>query len=92
MSKPTGLAAFTRKPSPASPVDPETNKSTPTAAETEPGPRMRGKGATVALTVRLTRSQWERLHQLAVSEGVSIQQLAVRGLSHVFGERGLPKL
>ncbi len=51
-----------------------------------------GEGALVALTVRLTRPQWERIHQLAVSEGVSIQQLAVRGLSHVLNERGLAEL
>jgi hypothetical protein len=30
------------------------------------------------------------LHQLAVSEGVSLQELAVRGLSQVFVAKGLP--
>lgn len=91
MSKSTGLAAFTRKPLSAPPTPSELSVP-PTPATNEPGMRVRGKGATVALTVRLTRSQWERIHQLAVSEGVSIQQLAVRGLSHMFEERGLPKL
>ena len=43
----------------------------------------------MALTVRLPHSEWERLHRLAVSEGVSIQTLAVRGLSLVFREKGL---
>jgi hypothetical protein len=38
----------------------------------------------------LPRADWERLHQLAVSEGTSIQQLAVRGLSNVFAAKGLP--
>jgi hypothetical protein len=52
--------------------------------------RERGKKDTVALTVRLPRGEWERLHRLAVSEGVSIQTLAVRGLSLVFVEKGLP--
>jgi hypothetical protein len=33
--------------------------------------------------------EWERLHGLVVSEGVSIQTLAVRGLSLVFKEKGL---
>jgi hypothetical protein len=42
------------------------------------------------LTVRLTRAEWERVHQLAVSEGTSIQQLALKGLSKVFAEKGLP--
>jgi hypothetical protein len=40
--------------------------------------------------VRLPRAEWERLHQLAVSEGKSIQQLAVAGLSKVFNAKGLP--
>lgn len=54
--------------------------------------RERGKKETVALTVRLPRGEWERLHRLAVSEGVSIQTLAVRGLSLVFREKGLPAI
>ena len=78
MSKPTGLAAF---------AGTSTKKAAGAALARE-----RGKGALVALTVRLTRPQWERIHQLAVSEGVSIQQLAVRGLSHVLRERGLAEL
>lgn len=52
--------------------------------------RRKGQGTTVALTVRLPRAEWERLHQLAVSEGTSIQQLAVTGLSKVFTAKGLP--
>jgi len=56
---------------------------------TPPLVRERGKKDTVALTVRLPREEWERLHHLAVSEGVSIQAFAVRGLSLVFAERGL---
>jgi 3-oxoacyl-ACP reductase-like protein len=52
--------------------------------------RQRGKSDTVALTVRLPRGEWERLHQLAVAEGTSIQRLAVKGLSRVFEEKGLP--
>jgi hypothetical protein len=54
--------------------------------------RERGKKGTVALTVRLLREEWERLHHLAVSEGVSIQALAVRGLSLVFAEMGQPAI
>ncbi len=81
MSKPTGLAAFAG-----------TSTKNAGAAPGAALARERGKGALVALTVRLTRPQWERIHQLAVSEGVSIQQLAVRGLSHVLSERGLADL
>jgi hypothetical protein len=63
-----------------------------TAKPIRPLVRERGKKETVALTVRLPRGEWERLHQLAVSEGVSIQTLAVRGLSLVFREKGLPAI
>jgi hypothetical protein len=44
----------------------------------------------VSLSVRLTRDDWERLHQLAVAEGVSLQALIMRGLSQVFTSKGLP--
>ena len=86
MSKQTGLAAFTaRKAGP----QPEAVAQLPveTAAPSE---RKRGKGEVVALTVRLSRAEWERVHQLAVAEGTSIQQLALKGLSKVFAEKGLP--
>lgn len=81
----TGLAAFTRK-TPA-PVDSSNDQ-----IEGAPPARQRGKGEVVALTVRLPRADWERLHQLAVAEGTSIQQLAVRGLSRIFTDKGLPTL
>ena len=82
-TKPTGLAAFTQKRG-TERVD---------TGGTEPAPttvRRKAQGATVALTVGLPRAEWERLHQLAVSEGTSIQQLAVAGLSKVFTAKGLP--
>jgi len=70
------LSKFTRKASP----------------QTVPASRVRGKKETVALTVRLRRSDWERLHQLAVSEGVSIQTLALQGFNRVFADKGLPRI
>ena len=91
--KPTGLSAFTAKrtsplaapsPAPAPDQDPP-----PPAAPTN---RSRAQGATVALTVRVSRADWSRLHQLAVAEGVSIQTLAIRGFSRVFEAQGLPGL
>jgi hypothetical protein len=85
-TKPTGLAAFTRR----SAVTPQAVSTGDSAVSS--GERQRGKKDVVALTVRLPRAEWERLHQLAVSEGVSIQTLAVRGLNRVFSEKGLPKL
>ncbi|MBF0476407.1 MAG: hypothetical protein HQK59_11340 [Deltaproteobacteria bacterium] len=84
MSKqPTGLSAFTRKTA-------ITPTEQPISTEALPQERERGKGNVVSLTVRLSRADWERLHQLAVSEGTSIQKLAVRGLSKIFAEKGLP--
>ena len=50
----------------------------------------RGLKSTVALTVRIPRSEWERLHGLAISEGVSLQSIAIRGLSRIFADKGLP--
>ena len=84
-AKVTGLAAFTKRGS----AQPEIMaEETPTTTQH----RQRAKKEVVALTVRLQRAEWERLHQLAVSEGMSIQSLAVRGLNRVFTEKGLPRL
>ncbi len=87
-AKPTGLAAFTRgrgaEPAQVAPDRPAAAKSATT--------RKRAQGETVALTVRLTRGDWVRLHQLAVAEGVSLQALALDGFSKVFAEHGLPPL
>ena len=85
MSKPTGLAAFTVRKT----TSPEV---APGMGVPAPARRTRGKGPTVALTIRLPRAEWARLHQLAVAEGVSLQQLVLEGLSRVFTERGLPSL
>jgi hypothetical protein len=89
----TGLAKFAA-PSKVAPTTPAS--STSSAAEAAPvatvSERTRGKGETVNLTVRLSRGDWERVHQLAVSEGTSIQKLAVNGLSRIFLEKGLPGL
>jgi hypothetical protein len=82
-TKPTGLAAFTR------------NRGAPASSPETPAPkagRKRAQGETVALTVRVPRAEWARLHQLAVAEGVSLQSLALNGLSKVFAEHGLPPI
>lgn len=85
-TKATGLAAFTKR-GVVQPATSETGAQKPVDVE-----RQRAKKNVVALTIRLQRSEWERLHQLAVSEGMSIQSLAVRGLNRVFTDKGLPKL
>lgn len=85
-AKVTGLAAFTKRGAVQPDISASTGESDSSAG------RQRAKKEVVALTVRLQRSEWERLHQLAVSEGMSIQSLAVRGLNRVFTDKGLPKL
>jgi hypothetical protein len=87
-TKPTGLAAFTKgKAATIEGVQ---------GVEAEPAPKPRGRrraqGETVALTVRLGKDDWRRLHQLATAEGVSLQSLALDGLSLVFARRGLPPI
>lgn len=95
-NKGTGLAAFTRKGtvvnSDSASVESKPSIEASSISSTAGRARGRGKGEKVALTVRLSRADWERVHQLAVSEGVSIQTLAVEGLSKIFMEKGLPKL
>jgi hypothetical protein len=44
------------------------------------------------MTRRLARAQWDRVHDLARAEGVSLNALALRGLSRLCVERGLPPL
>ncbi len=58
------------------------------AAE-EPTGRKRGQGSKVSIPVRLTRRQWERLHQVAIADGDSLQTVIVRALRLMFQERGL---
>jgi hypothetical protein len=61
----------------------------------EQGGRKRRKKATgeiVHVTLRLTRTQWENAHKLSISEGSSINQLAIDGLNKLLEEKGLPSL
>jgi hypothetical protein len=88
MNKVTGLASFTKRSLP-SPSSLEASVA-PIAITTSPEPRARGIKSQVAMTFRLPRQEWERLHQLAIAEGVSINTLTLRGLSKLFEERGLP--
>lgn len=90
----TGLAAFTRKlaaqQQPAPEAVAETAAEPVEQAAMPERKKTRGAGDTVSMTVRLSRADWERLHQLAVSERTSIQRLAIDGFSKVFAEKGLP--
>jgi hypothetical protein len=94
MSKITGLASFTKRGQQAAPAETspavETTVAATPAAKTQPHARARAQKAVVAMSFRITRQDWERVHQLAITEGVSINTLTLRGLSKLFEERGLP--
>jgi hypothetical protein len=81
-AKKTGLAAFT-----GSRETSDEGRSEDIATL-----RTRAKGDVVQMTVRLTREQWERVNQLADTEGISFNQLALHAISKLFEARGLPKL
>ena len=63
-----------------------------TAQEPRKKRRKKAMGDVVHVTLRLDREQWERAHQLARSEGVSLNQLAIDGISKLLEDRGLPAL
>ncbi len=44
------------------------------------------------LSLRLTRAQWLRVSNIAREMDLSVQELAVQGLSRAFTDRGLPPL
>ena len=94
MSKITGLANFTKRGQQSVPVDttpaPNAKVVTSTAPAPQPHSRARAQKSVVAMSFRISRPDWERLHQLAITEGVSINTLTLRGLSKLFEERGLP--
>lgn len=52
--------------------------------------RGRGMHEVVALTLRVSRSDWQRLHRLALTEGISLSDLMRSGLSRELSQRGLP--
>lgn len=70
---------------------PDTDAATPRRRDAAT-PRNRGDGETVAMTIRLARPDWLRLHELALHERVSLAELIRRGLDRELRERGLPGL
>ena len=78
-AKKTGLAAFT-----------DSQISAAHDSDTLADVRTKAKGEIVRLSLRLTQDQWKRVHDLALNEGVSINQLTVHALSKLFQEKGLP--
>lgn len=90
--KATGLAAFTRPKAGADNAGVEPTE-TPRQSIDVPAPRRkRGGGETVALTVKVRRSDWQRLRQLADAEGTTIQAMAEAGFSAVLAQHGLPPI
>jgi len=75
----------------AIPPGPATETS-PTKDLVAPTAEVKKKTNRVATNLRLTRDQWRRVHELALDEETTVQELAVRGLSRLFEERGLPRL
>jgi len=74
-------------------INQESISASPTsdvAPVAQPRMRARGQKPMVAMSFRISRQDWERLHLLAMTDGVSINTLTLRGLSKMFEERGLP--
>lgn len=90
--KATGLAAFTRPKAGAEATSLAAIEDDRPAVEIPTPRRKRGGGETVALTVKVRRSDWQRLRQLADAEGTTIQSMAEAGLSAVLAQHGLPPI
>jgi hypothetical protein len=55
--------------------------------------RTKGMGKVIHAQLRFTsQDQWQRATLFAMSEGVSLNQLALMGMSRLMEERGLPGL
>lgn len=52
----------------------------------------RGQGDTVAITVRLSKDQWMKLRQFAMSEGETLQTVAMNGFNRELAAKGMPPL
>jgi hypothetical protein len=63
-----------------------------TASPRQSGKRKRAEGGTVALSLRLSKRDWVRLHEVALHDAVSLTELMRRGLDRVLADKGLPPL
>jgi hypothetical protein len=62
-------------------------------ATTEPrAKRGKGKGETVALTVRLPKEDWKALRNFAMDQGESIQTIAVNAFNRELKAKGYDPL
>lgn len=87
-----GLAAFAVNTPVTAPAALASTKARAEAVSAPDADRQRGKGVMVSLTVRVSRDQWRRIHELAVHEGKSINAVAIEGISRLFQEKGLKAL
>ncbi|MGC8509038.1 MAG: hypothetical protein ACP5NM_12355, partial [Thiomonas sp.] len=51
-------------------------------------PKRKGTEEIIQTSFRLTRSQWRKLHELALDERASVQALIVHALEQEFARRG----
>jgi hypothetical protein len=79
--KNSGLASFSQK----------TTAKVAEVAENQDRVR-RGQGDTVAITVRLSKDQWMKLRQFAMSEGETLQTVAMNGFNRELQAKGMPPL
>jgi hypothetical protein len=54
--------------------------------------RKKAIGDVVHVTLRLSPDQWNKAHQFARSEGISLNQLAIDGINRLLEDKGLPEL
>jgi hypothetical protein len=85
----SALAAFSTKR--AVPV-PEPVAAPPEVVRAKRPRAKRALGDTVALTVRVEKADWVRLHQLAIAKGETLQTLTLMGFSRLFEAEGLPPI
>jgi predicted HicB family RNase H-like nuclease len=81
VAKDTGLSAFT-----------DTQEIAVEERTTKANARTKATGKVIHAQLRLNHRQWELAHQFARAEGVSLNQLAIRAISKLMEEKGLPGL
>jgi hypothetical protein len=81
VAKDTGLSSFT---------DTQEEAAEEQAAKLHV--RTKATGKIIHAQLRLNHRQWEMAHQFARSQGVSLNQLAIRAIHALMKENGLPGL
>jgi predicted HicB family RNase H-like nuclease len=79
--KDTGLSAFT-----------DTQETAAEEQAAQASARTKATGKVIHAQLRLNHRQWELAHQFARSQGVSLNQLAIRAIHALMKKNGLPGL